>query len=996
MEAIEQAHQLSPDDENIARRRDMLRVLTNQGSSDDPVTQALIRVQQLVDTTGGVSPRYPEAEQLLRQVMARYGDDVRVYNALAMIQGLQGNNDEALKTIDDGLAKFPDSPLLAQLRTRVRLQQGEIPMEIQGVRRLMIQYRMALQQGRDAEAEAALQEAIQLAPDDPEVMQIQFARALDADNMDEARRLADRAAQMNSDQAGGRIFRSTLLQAEGRHAEALSLVDSVIADGLTSVPVLYRKAQILRSMGRADAAVEVYLDILRRQPDNVTNVREVVNALAQLGRLRQALDIARRSQRVAGTDPVFIDQWLKLEAEVGDATAAMLKREDIRSEQPENRENNLALVNVYIKLGEWAKARPIIDQLRADQDDVTLAMLDARWHAAQGELGRAVSTFEQYMAARQRAGQLDVRDVLSYANFLQSQDQTNRAIAMLRASLDLEPEESKPIHRRLALLLLTTGRAEEAVQVIDQLIAAGDDADGTLELARAEAYIRGGMLDKAQQALDGLNAKNKVSEAAGILRADLAMRQGNRRDALKALSDTLAANPTSARAYTRRAEIIWGEVQEEEGLSSAERTQLTRDATADLTEATKHDPNAWEAHRLLGIIAMESSRYDEAAQHIARAIEIQPAQSVLRTRLIRKLVQAGDTPRAMTIIDRALAAEPANIDLRVDFARLLADLGRSGESIRLFDSALAQRRNPEIAAQFVEFLLGQNTSEARAKARQVLSDPNLNVAGTWQLQLMAAALSLQEGNRPRAVSQARQSFLPVQQDTSGVVRWFNAMPALIKDHQVRMEVAVQLGVENTPQRVGEIMLASLMLQDPSTEQQGLSELRRLANDRDGTVAVRAGQLLGDTLYARKEYSGAVEAWRAVIGRDPEASQSLNNMAFVLATELGDCEQAIDLAKRAREAGGVAPAIVLSTLAVSYTNCDRLDEAQQVAEELYNISRGTPEESLACIRLGEIAFKRGKTEEARNWANQARTIINSWGDRAQPYESILQAFVDKLE
>lgn len=998
MEAIEQAVQLAPDDESIRNRYNTMRAVQGMAVSDDPITQALVRVQRFVDTTGGLSPQYERAVALIRQTMALHGDDVRLYNALATILGLQGKTDDALAAIDEGLTKYPESGGLAQLRTRLRLQQGEIPddLELTPVRRAMLEYRIAGQQGKSEAAEAALQEAIRLAPEDPEVLQIRIAMALDDEDFKQAEQLINRATELNTDQAGGRILRSTLLQAQGRLAEALSMIDSVIADGLTSVPVLYRKAQILRNMGRADAAVDVYRDILRRQPDDVTNVREVVTALAQLGRLRQALDIARSSQRVAGADPIFVDQWLKLEAEVGDATAAMLKREDIRDEQPGNRENNLALVNVYVKLGEWAKARPIIDEARAAQDDVVLAMLDARWHAEQGELGRAVATFEQYMAGRQRSGELDARDVLSYANFLQSQDQTNRAIAMLRGSLGLEPETGKPIHRRLALLLLSTGRATEAVEVIDQIIAAGDDADGTLELARAEAYVRGGLLDEAERALSSLSAKNSTSEAAGILRADLAQRRGDRRAAEKALSDTLAANPTSARAYTRRAEMIWIDLEQDDAsMSDAERAEFTRNAIADLNEAVKHDPNMWEAYRLLGIIAMESKRYDDAARHVAKAIELRPGQSVLRTRLIRRLVQEGDTPRAMTIINAAVTANPADIDLQVNFARLLADLGRTGEATRLFEGVLTQRRNPEIAAQFVEFLLNQDTSTARAKARQVLSDANLNVRGTWQLQLMDAALALQEGAKARAVAVARTSFDMVRDDTSGVIRWFNAMPALIKDHAVRMEVAVQLGVDQTPQRVGEIMLASLMLQDPSTEQQGLSELRRLASDRDNTVSVRAGQLLGDTLYARKEYSGAVEAWRAVIDRDPRASQSLNNMAFVLATELDDCAAAIDLARRAIEIGGVAPAIARSTLVVALLECDRTVEAQQVAEELNSLAKGTPEEALAAIRLGEVALKQGKMEEARGYADQARAVINAWGDRAQAYESILQSFEDAL-
>lgn len=989
LEAIERAAGLAPDDPNIQRRFQAMQAWLGEGLSDDPVTQALVRVDRFIDTTGGVSPRYDRAIDVVDAALRDHGDDARLYNALVRLYGMKGDNELALETVDRAIALYPDDQALRQMRASLRFREGEIPPEIQGVRRTMLQYRQAINDGREADAERFLEQARTQDPDDPELLQVLIARALVAEDYSEGRRLVDRATELNIDQAGGRILRADLLEAEGRGEEALSMIDSVIADGLTSVPVLYRRARILRTMNRIEDAVQVYEDLLRRQPDSVANVRQVVAALTELGRTRRALEIARRSQRVAGTDPVFVNQWLSLEAEVGDATAAMLKREEIRGRDPENDRNNLALAGVYVRLGEWAKARPIIDALRQKDDNISLVMLDARWHAEQGQVGRGISTFEQYLAGRQQSGALDVVDVLSYANFLQVQNQTKQAIDMLRGSTNIDDPQTQPIRRRLALLLLSGGRADEAVPVIDELIAAGSDTDGVLELARVEAFIRAGMVDEARQALENLSPRAQATEAAGILRADLALRAGDRRAAEEALSNTLASHPTSAQAYTRLAQMRWNDVQRDEDLTPAERNQWVRNATADLNEAIKHEPNAWEAHRLLGVMAMDAGRYDDAARHIERTIQIQPGQAPLRTSLVRRMVEAGDAPQAMTVIDRAIEANPADIDLQVRFARLMADLSRPTEAMRLFENALQRRRNPEIAGQYVEFLLDRDTAQDRAKARQVLSDPNLGVRDSWQLQLMQAALLLQDGNRAGAIARARESFNQARPDPTSVIRWFNVLPALIKEHPVRMEIALQIGVENTPGRVGEIMLASLMLQDPSTEQRGFSELRLLAQDRDEIVAVRSGQLLGDTLYGRGEYEAAAEAWRGVLEASPDEAQSLNNLAFVLATELGDCRQAIELSSRAREIGVVAPAIVLSTLAVAHLECGEIDQAQRVVEELTSISRSTPEEALAALRRAQLALAQSETQRAQDELQRAELLIEAWGGRAESYRSILE-------
>lgn len=997
-EAIGRAIQLVPDDERIQRRYNNLEIRLGQAQSDDPIQNILIQVDRLLDTAGGVAPKYDQAERLLRQVLDRFGDDVRLYSALATVQAQAQRFDDAMATVDEGLVKHPDNVLLDRIRTQIMVMQGRFD-ELEGItplQREMAGFSLAMREGRIDDADGHLQAAAQIDPDDARVIQAQIARALNTRNFDGARRLVDRATQLNADQAGGRLLRADLLQAEGRSEEALALINAVIGDGLTSVAVLYRRAQVYRSLNRAEDAVNDYLEILRRQPDSVANIRDVIVALAELNRTRQALEIARRSQRIAGADATFLNQWLALEAQVGDATSAMLRREDIRDANPDNRQNNLALASVYVKLGEWSKARVIIDELRTQQDDVALVMLDAQWHAGQGNARQAVAEFDGYMSARDAAGELDARDVLSYANFLQSENQTGLAIEKLRNATDADTDDSQPIRRRLALLLLSTGRADEAVEVIDELIASGQDDDGMLTLARIEAYIRGDELDKAQQAVNELPSALANSEAAGLLKTDLELARGDRAAARRAISDSLASHPTSARAYVRRAEIIYDEARSDASMIEAERSQMLRDASEDLSEAIRQDPNRWEAYRLRAIIAMELGRYDDAVLAVARALELNPGLSQLRNRLIRRLVQQGDTPRAMTVIDAALEANPADVDLRVNMARLMADLGRSAESIRLFDQALAQRKNPEIAAQFVEYLLNMGTGESRAKARQVLSDPNLNVAGTWQLQLMAAALSQLEGNRARAVAQARQSFEVVRNNLADVVRWFNALTPLIKDHPTRMEIALQLFPERTPQRVGEIMQASLMLQDPSTEQQGLSELTRLAGDRDPIVAVRSGQLLGDTYYGRQNYQAAADAWRAVLALDPQSGQALNNLAYVLASELDGCREAIELANRAKAAGGVAPTIVQSTLTIAYLECGQLDQAQQAADELSSISRGSPEEALAELRQGALDLANDRPDDARIHAQNAEALLEAWGGRAEAYRSILEELEQDLE
>lgn len=995
MESIEKAASLAPDDAGIQNLYNAMLIESGQRVASDPIEQVLVQASRLMDTTGGRAPRYEEVVALLRQTIARERSDPRVYNMLGTVLGMQRRFEEAIRVVEQGLTNHPGNEMLQGLRGQLAMlstpdeAESRIRAQFDGVRAEIMLYQLFTMRGETEKAQIALDAAQRLDPDDGQVIQVLFGRALDSKDFQTAQALADKAARLNVDQAGGRVLRAMLLHSQGRSTEALSMIDSVIAEGLSSVPILYRRAQILRGLGRVEDAVRAYEEALRIQPDSIGNIREVISALAEMGRTRRALEVARQSQRIAGADELFVQQWLALEGEVGDATLAMLRREAIRDTAREDRRNNLVLADLYVKLGEWAKARTLIDELRSKDDALELVLLDARWHAQQGNTPRALGVFEQYLAGKQHEDALGVRDVLTYSNFLQGRGQTNRAIAVLRGSLQLDPPDHMPMRRSLAVLLLTSGRSAEAIGVIDELIASGQDKDGSLRLGRIEALIRGGRLDEAQSALDGLDAPLARHENAGILRTDLALRRGDRRAARQALSNTLAVHPTSARAYTRRAELIWTDLQDADRFSAAERTELLRDAAGDLTEAIKHDPSIWEAHRLLGVMALRAQRFNDAADAFERTIEINPGMSPLRSLLVQTMVEAGRTAEAMALIDRAAQANPSDTELRVDMARLLADLGRHDEATRLFEAALAQRRSADTASQLVEHLINRGTPEARSKARQVLADPNLNVAGTWQLLLMSARLSVDDGNRARAVLQARQSFELVRQDANAMIRWFNVLPALLKDQALRMEIALQLEVQRTPERLGEVMLASLMLSDPSTREQGLRELNRLAGDRDLIVAERAGQLLGDTLYARDDFQGAASAWRQVIRINPNASQSLNNLAYVLATELGQCQEAVDLARRAIEAGGVAPTISRSTLVVALVACQRGEEARQVADELAAFAKGTPDEALAAIRMGQVEKALGKIEQARAQFNEAKGLIESWSPRADRYLEVLE-------
>lgn len=93
-------------------------------------------------------------------------------------------------------------------------------------------------------------------------------------------------------------------------------------------------------------------------------------------------------------------------------------------------------------------------------------------------------------------------------------------------------------------------------------------------------------------------------------------------------------------------------------------------------------------------------------------------------------------------------------------------------------------------------------------------------------------------------------------------------------------------------------------------------------------------MLGDFYHSRKEYHEAVTAYEKALQRQPDASEILNNLAWLLVTcedqGLRNPSKALDYARRAAE---IEPAPhILDTLAESYYATGDIDQAIETEQE----------------------------------------------------------------
>jgi len=135
------------------------------------------------------------------------------------------------------------------------------------------------------------------------------------------------------------------------------------------------------------------------------------------------------------------------------------------------------------------------------------------------------------------------------------------------------------------------------------------------------------------------------------------------------------------------------------------------------------DPGHPDTLHLLGMIAYETGRSDEAVALIGRAVERSPSNPFFHGNLGNVLQACGDVEAAIASYGRALAIKPDLAEVHSNLGKALQEQGRSDEAIACYRKALAIKPDlAEAQSNLGNALLDQgNPDEAIACYRTVLA-----------------------------------------------------------------------------------------------------------------------------------------------------------------------------------------------------------------------------------------------------------------------------------
>jgi len=291
--------------------------------------------------------------------------------------------------------------------------------------------------------------------------------------------------------------------------------------------------------------------------------------------------------------------------------------------------------------------------------------------------------------------------LLAEAVRLAGENRADAAIASLRAA-----EPSTRIRLYEAALLLSVGRADEAKDALDAVLAAEPD-NGTALAQSAVIDIvqnnRAEALSKAERAV-----ASSPDQAAPYIALSLAQQADFR---LEAARDTLLtateAVPDSALVWARLSEI-W--------LTLGYRNRSGEAAD----RALQLDPNLERAHVMKGFAALTEYRTDAAKEAFDQAIALDQADPMPRLGLGLALIRDGELEAGRSEIDAAVALDSSRSLLRSYLGKAYFEEDRNPLAVEQFE--IAKELDPKDPTPYLYDAIRLQTENRPGEALAAIQD----------------------------------------------------------------------------------------------------------------------------------------------------------------------------------------------------------------------------------------------------------------------------------
>jgi tetratricopeptide (TPR) repeat protein len=839
-----------------------------------------------------------EAEDLLLKAKALGKRLDQVYEALIRLYRSTDQHEKAEAAIQEARTAAPEAVFAAGGQSAKALQ-GWLTQRVQEDpsprnKLALASVLLATEDQRErglALIETVLGEADPHSADWRNAWQAAFLQRLMAGAYDDATRLVDRLRQVNPDAPELQFTEALVALRQNRVAEATDRMRTVVANNPTSAS-LFLLGQLLMQQQKFTEAREALQRAVDLRPDLV-QARLVLGRmhLAQ-GNYAGALLEAREALNFVPRSFPVLDLKASACAGQADWDEAIATREEIANLAPDHVGNLVALASLYVHRG---KPREAEEKFKAAYqqapDNPAVVMALAEFYGRTGRRPEGEAILDQYLEARR--GQAE--PLLMRADFTARFVGVQPSERYYREAFQTEPGDPR------ALIRLGDQYSREKewdkAEAIYREVVSQFPANTTARKRLADAYMLQGKLDQAQTIIRDCLAADPRDAQALVVRGRIAARRQNFDEARRYMTSALEIAPN------------YGEARFWLAALQASSDPLTALGILDQIEPSD---GAFEKGMLLrSSISTRRGQLSQAILDLRRLLDFRPTSVLGRRVLAERYMAAGDYAKASDLLAQ-LVREERDPDLSVRFGDALFRENRYAEALRQYEQARAMR--PESADALVgeaRCLVALNRiQEAITRIQKVMGDfygeawPRLALVAvyeaTGQLDKAIEALATGRIQKPtweegyvreaQIVARAAEKAAPPERDR-----------LLAHSHQVLVEglkrvdrsIAIRTALGAMEVERGRYDAAIEVLGFVAEEFQ--KSYSRLPEDLPGLRPYVDGvRMVGLALYYQGRVDEAIRWSRMVWDLDPAEVANANNLAWMLATEKKQYEEATQI------------------------------------------------------------------------------------------------------
>ncbi len=1003
-----EASSLRPDDKGLKDLFDHAVQLARGKFDSDPVVGIILKAQEaMMGTTGDIN----KTNKILRDALAeeKFAGDVRISLMLAQNLAVAKDIPGAKAVLEECVRKNPTNALVKSVLERIDKDPLQMYLEqidqagITPVQKWLMKYGTYMRAGKPEDGRRALAEAAKLEPDNPAVIDSQFDDAImRRDEADQDRILA-KARTLNLDRAGGALYQSRALVSRGKVAEAIGGFREVVTKDKQNMLAWRLLGMALLEQRRYGEAIDALKTAVGIKPDDIPSITSYLQALVSAKREGEALILARKAENVAGADPTFFEMYLLLEASApgGDKNKAIAARQRQAQRAPDDRANKARLATLLVNSGKMKEAGDLIKELRtSDPKDEICLQIEAAFLGRQGNVAGAVKLLRDHILS------LDPKDrkaelYINNSRLLRQLGQPDEAKRTLEEARPVQDPKTALIDRELGDMMYEMGNSvqeptpekakEKALGYFNASLDAyqkaldggGPDSENAIRKRMIEVCLKAENYPRMAKIIADLPPSAQGEATVLLLQAEAAAAQNDREKALKFYDQAVIADPKDPMVFFKRGDFK----------ASVGRV---KDAIADYELMIRVDPASVLARARLAKWYRVVGRDADAVQRVKECIGIEPFNDQFRLALMVMLTEMGKPLEAAQAAEDA-AAEYGSKPWRFTAGEYWAKVPNWDRAVSHMLSVWQEEKSVNVAVPLVEYLLNKGDV---TNAFNVLQASELAPFMGKSLPLkMLRARVLSKSNRTAEAAQMIADALKDNVDRDSAESTSLFMSGVTGIYTTRADQIATLDRLEAAQPFTSwlaLKANSLRLRDEASKAKALRALEALTTgSAPDKVKAATWSLLGTESYTAGNYTEARERFERGQKLDADNIELCNNLAYILAVKLGECEKALPFAMKAAR-GAPQNSGYLDTLGAAQLCGKKCDDAVQTLGLALNAAVNDPERIPVYIHLGKARLCQGDRIEARRLADQARDLMGGIPSVRQQYVADLKELQSAID